>query len=94
VTRRELPRADMTIEDNTCPVREEESSEDDDVKDDTYVPSLRAPFRGRGKCLASASGSGAARDDEIEEEANEDDVEEEEEVFDVEEILPPSYVDM
>jgi hypothetical protein len=48
--------------------------------------------------LASASGSGAGRDDKIEEEAEEgangDDGEEEEEVFDVKEINPPNYVDM
>jgi hypothetical protein len=45
--------------------------------------------------LASASGSGAAIDDEIEEEAVEGaDGEEEEEVFDVEEINPPNCVDM
>jgi hypothetical protein len=45
--------------------------------------------------LASASGSGAGRDDEIEEEAEEGaDSEEEEEVFDVEKINPPNYVDM
>jgi hypothetical protein len=48
--------------------------------------------------LASASGSGAAKDDEIGEEAKEGadggDGEEEEEVFDVEEINPPYYVDM
>jgi hypothetical protein len=48
--------------------------------------------------LASASGNGAGRDDEIEEETEEgadgDDGEEEEEVFDVEEINPPNYVDM
>jgi hypothetical protein len=50
--------------------------------------------------LASASGSGAARDEEIEEEddgnygADGDDEEEEGEVFDVEEINPPNYVDM
>jgi hypothetical protein len=48
--------------------------------------------------LASASGSRAERDDEIEEEAEEgadgDDGEEEEEVFDVEEINPLNYVDM
>jgi hypothetical protein len=46
--------------------------------------------------LASASGSGVGRDDEIEEEAEEwaDGDEEEEEVFDVEEINPPNYVDM
>jgi hypothetical protein len=48
--------------------------------------------------VASASGSGAGRNDEIEEEAEEgadDDYgEEEEEVFDVKEINPPNYVDM
>jgi hypothetical protein len=50
------------------------------------------------KGLASASGSWAARDDEIEEAVEEgadgDDGEEEEEVFDVEEINPPNYIDM
>jgi hypothetical protein len=94
VSRRQLPQADMTIEDNPNPAREEESLEDDDVEDDTYVPSPRAPIHGRGKGLASASGSGAARDEEIEEEAKEYNGDEEEEVFDVEKILPPSYVDM
>jgi hypothetical protein len=48
--------------------------------------------------LGSASGSGAARDDEIEEDAEEGvdgaNGEEEEEVFDVEEINPPNYADM
>jgi hypothetical protein len=48
--------------------------------------------------LASASGNGAGRDDEIEEEDEEwadgDEGEEEEEVFNVEEINPPNYVDM
>jgi hypothetical protein len=43
------------------------SSEDDDVEDETYMPSLRA--RPHGKGLASASDSRAARDEEeIEEE--------------------------
>jgi hypothetical protein len=65
VSRRELPRADMTIEGDPSPAREEESSEDDDVEDDTNVPSPRAPIHGRGKGLASASDSGAARDEEI-----------------------------
>jgi hypothetical protein len=37
-------------------------SEDDDVEDDIYMPSPRA--RPHGKELASASGSGAARDEE------------------------------
>jgi hypothetical protein len=46
--------------------------------------------------LASASGSEASRDDEIEEKTEEgaDDGDEEEEVFDVEEINPSNYVDM
>jgi hypothetical protein len=72
------------------------NSPDDDIEDDTYVPSPRA--RPHGKGLASASGSGVRRDDEIEEEAEEgadgDEGEEEEEVFDMEEINPPNYVDM
>jgi hypothetical protein len=84
----------MAIGDDSSPAREEESSEDDDLEDDTYVPSPRAPIHDRGKGLASASESGAARDEEIEEEVEEDDGDEEEKVFDVEDILPPSYVDM
>jgi hypothetical protein len=78
------------------------SSEDDDVEDDTYMPSPRA--RPREKGLTSASSSRAARDEEeIEEEedggngndgAKGDDEEEDEEVFDVEEINPTSYIDM
>jgi hypothetical protein len=71
-------------------------SSDDDIEDVTYVSSPRA--RPHGKGLASASGSGATRDDEIEEEAEKgadvDDGEEEEELFDVKEINPPNYVDM
>jgi hypothetical protein len=76
--------------------------EDDDVEDDTYMPSPRAHPHGKG--LTSASGSGAARDEEeIEEEedggnendgAQGDDDEEDEEVFDVEEINPTSYIHM
>jgi hypothetical protein len=72
----------MTIEENPSSAREEESSEDDNVKDDTYMPSPQAPIRGRGKALASGSGA-----TEIQEE-------EEEETFDVEEITPTSYVHM
>jgi hypothetical protein len=72
------------------------SNSDDDIENDTYVPSPRA--RPHGKGLASASGNGAERDDKIEEEVEEgadgDDGEEEEEVFDAEEINPPNYVDM
>jgi hypothetical protein len=95
VPRREMPRGVMTISgdlnsDNSS------SSSDDDIEDDTYVPSPRA--RPHRKGLGSASGSGAAIDDEIEEEAEKgadgNDGEEEEEVFDVEKINPPNYVDM
>jgi hypothetical protein len=78
------------------------SSEDDNVEDDTYMPSPRA--RPHGKGLASASGSRAVRDDEeIKEEddggnendgAEGDDNEEDKEVFDVEEINPTSYIHM
>jgi hypothetical protein len=48
------------------------------------------------KGLASASGSGAARDDEIEEDDGNDGDggEEEEETFDVVEINPTSYIHM
>jgi hypothetical protein len=45
------------------------SISDDDLEDDTYVPSHRAHPHGKG--LASASGSGARRDNETEEEAEE-----------------------
>jgi hypothetical protein len=93
VTRRELPRADMTIEGEPSAAREEASSEDDDVEDETYEPSPRAQPHGQGKGIASGSsgGSGAT---EIEEEGGGDEGEEEEEIFDVEEVNPPSYVDI
>jgi hypothetical protein len=95
VSRREMPRGVMTISgdpnsDNFS------SSSDDDIGDDTYVPSPRA--RPHGKGLTSANDSGAGRDDEIEEEAEEgadgDDGEEKDDVFDMEEINPTNYVDM
>jgi hypothetical protein len=89
VTSRELPRADMTIEGEPSAARREESSEDDDVEDETYVASPQAPIHGWGKRLASGSGSGAVEIEEDEE--AESDGEEE---FDVEEINPPSYVDI
>jgi hypothetical protein len=92
VSRRELPRADTTIE-TQSPAREEASSAEDDVEDETYLPSPRAPHHGKGNGLASASGSGAARDEEIEEE-NDGDDQEEEETFAMEEIIPTSYVHM
>jgi hypothetical protein len=88
--RRMLPRGDMTIGDDPDP--NDNSSSDEDVKDETNVPSPRAHPHGKG--LASASGSGATRDEEIEEEDDGDEGEEDEEIFDVEEINPPSYVDI
>jgi hypothetical protein len=93
VSRREMPRGVMIISDDPNPDNSS-SSLDDDIEDDTYVPSPWACPHGKG--LASASDSGVERDDEIEEEAEEwaDGDEEEEEVFDVEEINPPNYVDM
>jgi hypothetical protein len=42
VTRRELPQADMTIEGEPSAARGEESSKNDDVKDEMYAPSPRA----------------------------------------------------
>jgi hypothetical protein len=80
----------MTISDDSNP--NDNNSLDEDVEDETYVPSTRA--RPGGKRLVSASGSWATRDEEIEEEDDGVDGEEEEEIFDVEEINPPNYVDM
>jgi hypothetical protein len=95
VSRREMPRGVITIRGDPNPDNSSSSS-NDDIEDDTYVPSPRA--RPHGKGLVSASGSGAGRDDEIEKKAEEgadgDDGEEGEDVFDVEEINPPNYVDM
>jgi hypothetical protein len=59
VTRRELPRADMIIEGEPSAAREEASSEDYDVEDETYVPSPRAQPHSRGKGVASDSGGGS-----------------------------------
>jgi hypothetical protein len=88
--RRRLPRGDMMIDDDLDP--NDNISLDEDVKDEIYVPSPRARHHGKG--LASASGSGATRDEEIEEEDDGADGEEEEEIFNVEEIKPPNYIDM
>jgi hypothetical protein len=78
------------------------SSEDDDVDDDTYMPSPWA--RPHGKGFTGASSNKVATDEEeIEEEedggydndgAEDDDDEEDQEVFDVEEINPTSYIHM
>jgi hypothetical protein len=92
-SQQQLPRGDMLI--NGAPDSNANSSSDDDVEDETYMPSPRDCPHGEG--LASASGSGAVRDEEIEEEddgADGDDGEGEEETFDVEEINPPNYEHM
>jgi hypothetical protein len=81
----------LIIEGAQSPVREEASSDDDDVEDETYIPAPRAPHHGKGKGLASASGSGATSE-EIEEEAVGDEGDEEEEIFDVEEVNPTNFV--
>jgi hypothetical protein len=69
VPRREMPRGVMTISSDPNP-NNSSSSLDDDIEDDTYVPSPRAHPHEKG--LASASGSGVERDDKIEEEAEEE----------------------
>ena len=92
-SRKELPRGDMSIDDVPNPNTSRNSS-DEDVEDETYIPSPRAPTHGKGKGLASASGSRATREEIEEEAADDDDGDMEEEAFDVEDILPPSYVDM
>jgi hypothetical protein len=95
VSRKEVSRGDMTISGDPNPDNSSSSS-DDDIEDDTYVPSPRA--RPHGKGLPSASGRMTARDDEIEEEAEKGadgtDGEEKEKVFDVEEINPLNYAGM
>jgi hypothetical protein len=91
--RRRLPQGDMMISGDPDP--NANNSSNDDAEDETYFPSPQA--RPYGKGLASASGSGAARDDEIEEEIEEEsgaDDEEEEETFEVEEINSTSYIQM
>jgi hypothetical protein len=84
VSRKEMSRWVMTISGDPN-LDNSSSNSDDDIENDTYVPSPRAhPHR---KELASASGSRTGRDDKIEEEAEEgvdsDDGEGKEEVFDV-----------
>jgi hypothetical protein len=84
----------LTIEENPSLAREEESSEDEDVEDETYMPSPWAHPQGRGKGLASGSRT-AGVITEIEEENDDgNDEEEEEEVFDVEKINSPNYAEM
>jgi hypothetical protein len=76
----------MTIEGARDSVGEEDSS-DEDVEDETYIPSPQASTDGRGKGLASGSGSEAAEIQEEEEEG-------EDENFYVKEINPPNYIHM
>jgi hypothetical protein len=69
VSRREMSRGVMTIIGDPNPDNSSSSS-DDDIEDDTYVPSPWA--RPHGKGVASASGSEAGRDDEIEKKIEEE----------------------
>jgi hypothetical protein len=59
--RRRLPQGDMMIGDDPDP--NDNCSSDEDVEDETYVPSPRDHPLGKG--LASASGSEATRGEEI-----------------------------
>jgi hypothetical protein len=97
VSRKDLPRDNMTIESAHESTGEEESS-DKDVEDETYIPSPRAPHHRKGKIIASVGGSGAARDEEESKRGDEHGDEAahiyKEEVFDVEEIIPQAYVHM
>jgi hypothetical protein len=94
----DLPRGDMTINDDADP--NANISSDDDVEDEAYVPSPQAHSHGKGLAGPSGSGSRVARDEEIEEEIEEEEGggngndEKEEETFDVEEINPTSYIHM
>jgi hypothetical protein len=58
VSKKKLPRAGMTIEGAQNSSGQEESS-DEDVEDETYVASPKAPHHSKGKGLASGSRSGA-----------------------------------
>jgi hypothetical protein len=97
VSRKDLTRANMTIESAHESTREEESS-DEDVEDETNISSPRAPHHGKGKSIDSASGSGVARDEEEFERGDEHGDEaahiNEEDIFDVEEIIPQAYAQM
>jgi hypothetical protein len=99
-SRQDLSRGDMTISGDPNPSANI-SSEDDDVEDDTYIPSPWA--RPHRKGMSSTSGGGAARhEEEIKEEEDgendndgtEGDDDEEDEVFNVEEINPTFYIHM
>jgi hypothetical protein len=96
VSRKALPRADMTIVGAQSSHGEEERL-DEDVEDETYVPSPMALFHRKEKGLASSSGIRPTRD-EVESEDESDNGDEgagdEEEIFDVEEIIPQAYVHM
>jgi hypothetical protein len=91
-SRQDLPRGNMTISGDPNPSTNN-SSEDDGVEDDTYMPSPQAHPHEKG--LASASTSRATRDGGNGNDGAEGgDDEEDEEVFDVEEINPTSYIHM
>jgi hypothetical protein len=91
MSRQQLPRRNMIVSGDPYPGNSN-SSLDDDVEDDTYMPSPRDCPHEKG--LVSTSGNGAVRGEEIEEECDGADEEEEDETFVVDEINPSSYVHM
>jgi hypothetical protein len=90
ISRQQLPRGDMSV--SGAPDSNANNSSDDDVEDETYMPSPRACPH--GKELASASGSEEVKDEEIEEDNDGADGEGEGDTFDAEEVNPPNYVHM
>jgi hypothetical protein len=90
ISRQQLPRGDMLV--SGAPDSNANNSSDDDVEDETYMPSPRACPH--GKELASASGSEEVKDEEIEEDNDGADGEGEGDTFDAEEVNPPNYVHM
>jgi hypothetical protein len=85
VSWQDLPRGNLTVEGGSDSSNNTTSS--DDEEEETYVPSPQ----GQGKRVVGGS-RGVSRAAEIEEEEEEE--EGEEEVFDVDEIMPLSHVDM
>jgi hypothetical protein len=64
-SRQDLPRGDMTISGDPS-LDNSNSGSNDDIEDESYVPSPRSRLHGKGLAGASGSGSRAVRDEEIE----------------------------
>jgi hypothetical protein len=63
VKQKEMPSGDFTVDDVPSPNTSSDTS-NEDVEDDTYIPSPWAPTHGKEKGLASTSGSGT-RDEDV-----------------------------